>query len=653
MKEIIENQYKNLFLWVPFLLAFGAGLYFSLGIEPDIQFPFLITILIGAIIYKYKNVFLRAIMLFAFGFFYAMCFTHFVNTPQIHDSFGKINISGIVTNIDYSQKSSFITINLPIKQIDSKIQDNKNLNIRLSVKNASDIKINDEITATANVFHPTQKYIPDSFDFERWAYFNNISGTGFIDSYKITKTTEYNNNLRDYIHKKSNSVLTDSLVLGYKKSLPENEATIWRSVGLGHVWSISGFHMTLVGGWLFTLFYLLFRSVSYITKRIPAKYPAIICSWFGLISYLCLSGISVATIRAFLMTTLIFVATLFGRNILSLRNAALAFLILFFINPFFVMNAGFQLSFAAIFGLLWFFNDTQYKKRNFIQKFLYFIKASFQTAFIATIFTMPFVIAHFGNIPVYSVVGNLIILPIFSFLIMPLVIVGTTCALFNGHYLLHLTDNIYNFALNIADKITNLPYANIYTYHISNTVLILSILALMCVVLYVKTDVKNFWLRNINYIIASALIISSITIYTTNQKPLFYSTYDNQLIGMVYDNHIKFNRAKFSSHYFAFNSWRELNGEPTTTTNETHKCKKGVCTYNTKNWNLVYLNNFTSIMNNIAIMCKNEDINFIISPFEINAPKCHAKILNGAIFIYPSGKITKIYYRRPWNKPHA
>jgi competence protein ComEC len=653
MKEIIENQYKNLFLWTPFLLAFGAGLYFSLGIEPNIQFPFLITILIGAIIYKYKNIFLRAIMLFAFGFFYAMCFTHFVNTPQIHDSFGKVNISGVVTNIDYSPKSSFITVNLPIKQIDSKTNDNRNLNIRLSVKNDTDIKINDEIKATATIFHPTQKYIPDSFDFERWSYFNKISGTGFIDSYEIIKTTKHNNNLRDYIHKKSNSVLTDSLVLGYKKSLPEKEANIWRAVGLGHVWSISGFHMTLVGGWLFALFYLLFRSISYITKRIPAKYPAIICSWFGLIFYLCLSGISVATIRAFLMTTLIFVATLFGRNILSLRNAALAFLILFFINPFFVMNAGFQLSFAAIFGLLWFFNGTQYKKRNLVQKILYFIKTSFQTAFIATIFTMPFVIAHFGNIPIYSIIGNLIILPIFSFCIMPLVMVGTICALFNGHLFLDLTNYVYNFALNIADKITNLPYANIYTYHIPNTVLILSVMALIIVVLFVKTDVKNFCLRNIHYIVASSLIVSSVIIYTTTQKPLFYSTSDNLLIGMVYDNHIKFNRAKFSSHYFAFNSWREFNGEKSSTVNEQHKCKKGICTYNTKNWNLVYLNNFTSVMNNIATICKNKDTDFIVSPFEIKAPKCHAKILNGAIFIYPSGKITKIYYRRPWNKPHA
>ena len=64
MKEFIENQYKNLFLWSPFVAAFGAALYFSLDNEPLFIWPFLITILSGAIILKNKNIFIRAIDVF-------------------------------------------------------------------------------------------------------------------------------------------------------------------------------------------------------------------------------------------------------------------------------------------------------------------------------------------------------------------------------------------------------------------------------------------------------------------------------------------------------------------------------------------------------------------------------------------------------------
>ena len=106
MKEFLNIQYKNLFLWSPFVMAFGAALYFSCGTEPNFHFPILITILLGAIIYKNKNIFIRAIAIFLFGFFYAMSFTHIIDTPQISDSFGTIPISGTITDIDKTRTTS-------------------------------------------------------------------------------------------------------------------------------------------------------------------------------------------------------------------------------------------------------------------------------------------------------------------------------------------------------------------------------------------------------------------------------------------------------------------------------------------------------------------------------------------------------------------
>ena len=651
MKEILYNQYKNLFLWVPFILAFGAGLYFSLGNEPNISYPIFITILLGFCIYKFKNVFFRAILLFAFGFFYSMSFTHMINTPQIHNSFGEISISGKITNIDYGEKSTHVYLSVPLNQIDSSFTEDKFANIRISLTGDkyNGININDNISGHATLFHPTAKYVPDSFDFARWAYFNKLSAIGFMKDISLIKDKSSDKNIRTYIHNRSNSVLTDSLLLGYKKIIPEKESNIWKSVGLGHVWSISVFHMSLVSGWLFILFYLIFRSIPYITKRTAAKYPALICSWVGLLFYLCISGISVATIRAFLMLTFIFIAIIFNRNILSLRNAAIVFLILFLINPFFVMNAGFQLSFTAVFGLLWFYQNHSYIKRNLLHKIFHFIYSSLITALVATIFTLPFIIAHFGYIPIYSLLGNIIILPIFSFAIMPLIMIGTIFAIFGNHILINFANDVYVFALDIAENITKLPYANIFMPHISNEVLILSVVGLLCIILFVKSDTKNFFIRNINYFIGFIFIITSVIVCIKTPKPLFYSTGDNLLVGFVYDNHLKFNRTKSSNHYFAFNAWREFNHEEKSDVNDRQKCTKGLCIYETPNWKLAYLENFTSTMNNIENLCKDKTINYVITPFEIHATKCNAKILKDGLIIYPSGKITKILNHRPWH----
>jgi ComEC/Rec2-related protein len=653
MKEFLDNQHKNLFLWTPFLIAFGAALYFSLDTEPDFHFPIIISFLLALIIYKRKNIFVRAISLFLFGFFYSMSFTNILNTPQIKDSFGEVEISGKITDIDYTSDSTRLIIKVPINQIDSKYLDNKNINIRISLKETSiKIKPGDTIKGNALIFHPSPKYAPDSFDFSRWAYFKKISGTGFFKDYQIIPSNSKNNHIRNFIHDATKSKLTDALILGYKKSIPDNEVKKWQSIGLGHIWSISGFHLTLVGGWMFALFYFIFRLFAPITKRIPAKYPAMICAWGGLLFYLFMSGISVATIRAFIMTSLIFIAALFSRGILSLRNVALAFVLIFLINPYYIMNAGFQLSFAAIFGIVWWFRDENYIKRNFINRIWYIVSASLITATIATLFTLPFVIAHFGFIPLYSLIGNLLLLPIFSFVIMPLIMIGTLLALFGNGYFLYITDIVYQHSLKICDYISNMPNAYISVPHISNTALIIWIIGMMCIILIVNPDSKKFILKHLNYVIGCCFIFIALFIFIATPRPMFYTSDDHKLAGFVVGNEILFNKSKSSKHYFAFNTWRKFNNEIEKDKNRKYKCKSGLCIYKTQKWNIAYMQNFTAVMDNIENLCDDENLNFIVSVFDITPQKCHAKILKDGILIYPSGRVKNFSNRRPWHNLH-
>jgi len=653
MKEFWGNQYKNLFLWTPFIAAFGGALYFSLDNEPNFQLPILITILLVAVIFKNKSICIRAIALFLFGFFYSMSFTHIINTPQIQNSVGEVSISGTIKDIDFTSESTRLFLQIPMNQISDKYPDNKNVNIRISLKDFhAPINIGDTISGKAMLFRPSPKYAPESFDFARWAYFSDLSGTGFFKDFDITPQQSDTNNIRTFIHNKSQSVLTDALVLGYKKSIPENERNIWQSIGLGHVWSISGFHMTLIGGWLFALFYFIFRLITPITKRIPAKYPGMICAWIWLLFYLTISGINVATVRAFLMTTLIFAAAILGRGILSLRNAALAFLIIFLINPFYVMTAGFQLSFAAIFGLLWFYNDKTYVKRRLLNRIGHILYLSLMTAVIATIFTLPFVIMHFGFVPLYGLIGNLIILPIFSFAIMPLVVLGTIFAIFGNNFLLHVADNIYNFALSVGKHIANLPYANINMPHISNTVLVLLILGMLCIILIVNRDSKKFLWRNINYFIGGAFILFATIIFVATPRPLCYATPDHKLIGFVMNGKLQFNKSRSSQHYFAFNTWRGFNNEMITYKNSKYKgCIKGLCVYKTPKWTIAYMQDFSTVMTNIDKICNDKSVDYIVSPFDIDTKNCHAKILKDGIIIYPSGHITNFSNHRPWHNP--
>lgn len=643
MKRFFENQFPSLFLWSPFLMAFGAGLYFSTINEPPFVYPMTIAILIGAIlIFRRTRIITTAILLFIFGFFYACGFTRLIDTPQLSRNLRNAEINGIVTNIDYTNNKSRVFIKTSI--------DGKTALVRLSVGTDQYVpKIGDKIHATVTLFKPSVPSAPDSFDYARWAYFNRISATGYLNDY-IDKPISANNsmdinNLRDYIHRKTNSFLSDTLVLGYKNAVPKDDAPAWTATGVGHVWSISGFHMTLVGGWLSIFFYLIFRSIPPITRRIPARFPAMICAWFGLLFYLFLSGIDVATVRAFLMTTLIFAAFLFGRNSFSLRNICIAFGLIFLMNPHYVMQPGFQLSFAAIFGLIWYFGGGKYKKLSIFKKALRAINAATMTSIIATIFTAPFVAYHFYSMPIYGLIGNLILLPVFSFAIMPLVLIGTVAGLFGIHAPLIWSEKIYGLTLNMANWISELPFATVQIPSIPGSALLLIVLGFLCLMFIRNTERFKY----ANYVLFVLFTMLGLIVITTNKRPLFYATYDHELVAFVNDRKLEFNKARASNHYFAFEAWKHLNFEPATDENRRRKCDRGVCIYKTPNWTLVYMQRFMPLSRNIVKFCNDPEIDFIVSYFRIESEKCNHKILRNGFVIYESGKIKYTPTNRWWH----
>ena len=120
------------------------------------------------------------------------------------------------------------------------------------------------------------------------------------------------------------------------------------------------------------------------------------------------------------------------------------------------------------------------------------IKIMILTTFIATIFTMPFIAYHFHTIQIYSLLGNLLCLPIFSLLIMPLTMLGLTS----------YAAAVYNWTFGIANWIATLPYAQIQIPNIPALALILMAVGLICLII-----IKN---RKIKFSLFAMLYLTSI-----------------------------------------------------------------------------------------------------------------------------------------------
>ncbi len=654
IKNFFINQIPNLFLWMTFVVITGGVTYFMLPTEPAVPYPFVICAITAIVIIYFKpNILINAILLFIFGFCYANGFTKSINTPDIYSNKYNINITGTVYKIDYTDKAARIFMEIPANKINRDFDAHTTANIRLSLKpEITPPTLGNTIIAKASLFKPNTPFAPNAFDYSRWAYFNGLSATGYLIEYDtINHNTgnDYIQNIRESIHKTANSFLVDTLLLGYKNAVPKSDNQIWSATGVGHIWSISGYHMSLAAVMLFFVFYNIFRLIPAITKRFPARYPALILSLSGLLFYLFLSGTDVATIRSFFMAALVIVAFLFHRNVLSLRNVSIAMILLFLINPHFIMQPGFQLSFAAVFGMVYFFKDNKFIKRNPSQKIIHWFMILAKTSFIAFIFTAPFIASHFNSLTIYSLVGNLILIPLFSILIMPFVILGAIASFFGFHWFLNIANDIYIFCLNVGAHISDLPFAILQMPNMPFCALAFITLGFFCLI-FIRNTPDKFILQHANKLLFGIFLSTGLLMITTNQKPVVYSTPDNKLIAFKENDGLHFNKSKSSAHFFAFETWKKMNFQNPESVNKRIKCKQDSCFYKSDKFNLVYIKNFMALYNNIEYFCKDDNTDFIVSPFEINSKFCNHKILNGGFVIYKDGRVQKTNTNRIWHK---
>jgi competence protein ComEC len=122
--------------------------------------------------------------------------------------------------------------------------------------------------------------------------------------------------------------------------------------GVGHVLSVSGYHMALVAGVVFFLVRASLALSPSLALRRPIKKWAAAAALVAAAGYLVLSGAEVATQRSFIMTAVVLVGVMADRPALTLRTIAVAALAVLLLAPEAVVHPSFQMSFAATLALI-------------------------------------------------------------------------------------------------------------------------------------------------------------------------------------------------------------------------------------------------------------------------------------------------------------
>ena len=225
-----------------------------------------------------------------------------------------------------------------------------------------------------------------------------------------------------------------ALITGERGGIPEKVNQDMRDSGLAHILSISGLHMAIMAGTVFWLVRALLALFPAIALRHPirkwAAATAIIAAFF----YLALSGAAVPTVRSWIMTSLVLLAVMLDRPALTMRNVALAALAILIVAPESLFDPSFQISFAAVIGLIALYEWLSKRERGSLEDVslvwralrmggLLFWGAAL-TTIVAGFAVAPFAVYHFQRMTHFGLLANLIATPLISVLVMPMALVS-------------------------------------------------------------------------------------------------------------------------------------------------------------------------------------------------------------------------------------
>jgi competence protein ComEC len=296
----------------------------------------------------------------------------------------------------------------------------------------------DRIRANLRLAPVPGPILPESFDGQFHAYFAGIgaygnvtSGLALIASDQGVNPVRAIDGLRYAIADRVDVVLDGpaadigrAMTVGDQSQLTDETRELMASAGLAHVYSISGLHLSIVAGGIFAIVRLALAALGSGLGMLPIKKLAALAGVVAACGYLLLAGgtANVPAFRSTLMLVLIFGAVLVGRRALTMRNVALAALVIILLDPANVFRASFQLSFAAVVALIGVYELPRKPREGspgLIGRGLRTVWIAAWTSFIAGSATLLFSAFHFQQTAPLGVLGNVIALPVLSIVIMP------------------------------------------------------------------------------------------------------------------------------------------------------------------------------------------------------------------------------------------
>ncbi len=238
----------------------------------------------------------------------------------------------------------------------------------------------------------------------------------------------------------SSEGVVQALLFGERGLIDEEVEKAYQALGIVHLLAISGLHVGLLVGGIYYL--MIYCGVTHERTRMVFLILLPI--------YMILTGGSPSVIRASIMVILYFIIKMINLKVPTTDVIGFTCLLLLFINPYYLFQVGFQLSYIVSLGLL--------LSTKLIGLYKGFLAKLTIVSLIAQLCSIPLLMYHFFEISLISLPLNMMFVPFYSIFVLPLSIIATVLI-----FLIPPLGSIFVFLLNLI-----LSYSDIFVLNVIN-----------------------------------------------------------------------------------------------------------------------------------------------------------------------------------------
>ncbi|HEV7495907.1 ComEC/Rec2 family competence protein [Baekduia sp.] len=439
--------------WLAIALGCGIVIYFTADQEPA---SWAAAAMLGAtvgitMLVRHRPIAFPAALAaaaIAAGFATATFKRAIIAHPVLSAPVWNVDLAGFVEAREERERSDRIV--LRVERIAGPRLNEKLERVRVSVRKGTAPAVGTFVELKARLSPPLEPLRPGGYDFARDMYFQNIGASGFAlgrirsaeAPHAPTPWLRYAtiiDGMREAIDKRIRAVLpgdkgsiASALITGKRDALSTPVFDAMYVSGIGHVLSISGYHMAVV---VAIVFFAIRASLALIPgiTRYPIKKWAALVALAAATFYFLLSGAEVATQRSYIMIAIVLLGVLIDRATVTFRTLTVAALGVMLIQPESVVHPSFQMSFAATLalvagyqqGLHWMTAgvDTPLGARVALWGVAWIV-GSLIVSLLAGTATQPYAAYHFHRLGPYGALTNLLAMPVVSAWVMPAGILG-------------------------------------------------------------------------------------------------------------------------------------------------------------------------------------------------------------------------------------